>query len=124
AAPRDPAAAIRRRGACGVPPPVFGGAPRPRSGGAADGRGRARPACGRQLSIRLWPRPQGGAPQARRLPGGNGRRAHDRAAPSLAGTLFLSTRCSINTSFWKAGHTPTLFAAFLYFDLSFMVWYV
>ncbi len=25
-------------------------------------------------------------------------------------------------SFWKAGHTPTLFAAFLYFDLSFMVW--
>ncbi|MCQ4347840.1 NarK/NasA family nitrate transporter [Pseudomonas stutzeri] len=30
----------------------------------------------------------------------------------------------MNTSFWKAGHTPTLFAAFLYFDLSFMVWYV
>lgn len=28
------------------------------------------------------------------------------------------------TSFWKSGHTPTLFAAFLYFDLSFMVWYV
>ncbi|MAH01412.1 MAG: MFS transporter [Pseudomonadales bacterium] len=27
-------------------------------------------------------------------------------------------------SFWKAGHTPTLFAAFLYFDLSFMVWYL
>ena len=26
------------------------------------------------------------------------------------------------TSFWKAGHTPTLLAAFLYFDLSFMVW--
>ena len=25
-------------------------------------------------------------------------------------------------SFLKAGHTPTLFAAFLYFDLSFMVW--
>lgn len=25
-------------------------------------------------------------------------------------------------SFWKAGHAPTLFAAFLYFDLSFMVW--
>ena len=24
--------------------------------------------------------------------------------------------------FWKAGHTPTLLAAFLYFDLSFMVW--
>ncbi|MFD1106297.1 nitrate/nitrite transporter [Sphingobium olei] len=26
------------------------------------------------------------------------------------------------TSFWKAGHTPTLIAAFLYFDLAFMVW--
>ena len=30
----------------------------------------------------------------------------------------------MNTSFWKSGHTPTLFAAFLYFDLSFMVWYI
>ena len=28
------------------------------------------------------------------------------------------------TSFWKAGHKPTLFSAFLYFDLSFMVWVV
>lgn len=27
-----------------------------------------------------------------------------------------------STSFLKAGHTPTLFAAFLYFDVSFMVW--
>jgi NNP family nitrate/nitrite transporter-like MFS transporter len=26
------------------------------------------------------------------------------------------------TSFWKAGHLPTLLAAFFYFDLSFMVW--
>jgi NNP family nitrate/nitrite transporter-like MFS transporter len=26
------------------------------------------------------------------------------------------------TSFWKAGHWPTLIAAFLYFDLAFMVW--
>ena len=25
-------------------------------------------------------------------------------------------------SFWQAGHRPTLFSAFLYFDLSFMVW--
>ena len=24
--------------------------------------------------------------------------------------------------FLKAGHPPTLFAAFLYFDISFMVW--
>lgn len=27
-----------------------------------------------------------------------------------------------NTSFWKAGHLPTLYSAFLYFDVSFMVW--
>ncbi len=27
-----------------------------------------------------------------------------------------------NRSFWKAGHKPTLLAAFLYFDVSFMVW--
>ncbi|MCM8610991.1 nitrate/nitrite transporter [Accumulibacter sp.] len=28
----------------------------------------------------------------------------------------------MNTPFWKAGHRPTLLAAFLYFDLAFMVW--
>jgi NNP family nitrate/nitrite transporter-like MFS transporter len=28
----------------------------------------------------------------------------------------------MNSDFWKAGHKPTLFAAFFYFDLSFMVW--
>ena len=28
----------------------------------------------------------------------------------------------MKTNFWSAGHKPTLFAAFLYFDLSFMVW--
>ena len=28
----------------------------------------------------------------------------------------------MKTSFWNVGHKPTLFAAFLYFDLSFMVW--
>lgn len=28
------------------------------------------------------------------------------------------------TSFWKAGHSPTLLAAFFYFDLSFMVWVI
>ncbi|MDX5298120.1 MAG: MFS transporter, partial [Gammaproteobacteria bacterium] len=27
-------------------------------------------------------------------------------------------------SFWKSGHLPTLITAFLYFDLSFMVWYL
>lgn len=30
----------------------------------------------------------------------------------------------MNKDFWKAGHTPTLLMAFLYFDLSFMVWYI
>jgi len=28
------------------------------------------------------------------------------------------------TSFWRSGNTPTLFCAFLYFDLSFMVWVI
>lgn len=28
------------------------------------------------------------------------------------------------TSFWKAGHTPTLLSSFFYFDLSFMVWVI
>ncbi len=28
----------------------------------------------------------------------------------------------MNRAFWKAGHWPTLVAAFLYFDLAFMVW--
>ena len=27
-----------------------------------------------------------------------------------------------SNSFWSAGHRPTLIAAFLYFDLAFMVW--
>jgi MFS transporter, NNP family, nitrate/nitrite transporter len=30
----------------------------------------------------------------------------------------------MNRSFWQAGHAPTLLSAFLYFDLSFMVWYL
>ncbi|SEA93422.1 MFS transporter, NNP family, nitrate/nitrite transporter [Paraburkholderia sartisoli] len=30
----------------------------------------------------------------------------------------------MDRSFWRNGHTPTLFSAFLYFDLSFMVWYL
>ncbi len=30
----------------------------------------------------------------------------------------------MKAEFWKSGHTPTLFAAFLYFDLSFMVWVI
>ena len=30
----------------------------------------------------------------------------------------------MESGFWQAGHRPTLFAAFLYFDLSFMVWVI
>ena len=30
----------------------------------------------------------------------------------------------MNNSFWQSGHRPTLIAAFLYFDLAFMVWVV
>ena len=30
----------------------------------------------------------------------------------------------MNSGFWQAGHRPTLFAAFLYFDLAFMVWVI
>src|SRR6478735_1993021 len=30
----------------------------------------------------------------------------------------------LSRSFLKSGHTPTLFSAFLYFDLSFMVWVI
>ncbi len=30
----------------------------------------------------------------------------------------------MTSGFWQAGHRPTLFAAFLYFDLSFMVWVI
>lgn len=36
---------------------------------------------------------------------------------SLQGNDAMKT-----SSFWKAGHAPTLLAAFFYFDLSFMVW--
>lgn len=38
----------------------------------------------------------------------------------------LGRSASVNTGsdagFWNAGHRPTLIAAFLYFDLAFMVW--
>ena len=43
-------------------------------------------------------------------------------------TAFLEERVAIQaakadgSSFWRSGHWPTLVAAFLYFDLAFMVW--
>ncbi len=30
----------------------------------------------------------------------------------------------MDRNFWRSGHTPTLFCSFIYFDLSFMVWYL
>ena len=41
------------------------------------------------------------------------------ATAFLDGTAPASTD---DNSFWRSGHTPTLIAAFLYFDLAFMVW--
>lgn len=42
------------------------------------------------------------------------------AALGGAGTTTTTTKAS--GGFWQSGHTPTLVAAFLYFDLAFMVW--
>ncbi len=43
-------------------------------------------------------------------------------------TAFLDGAAPVtpapDKSFWRAGHSPTLVAAFLYFDLAFMVWVV
>lgn len=37
-------------------------------------------------------------------------------------TAFWEARKQSDGGFWSSGHTPTLIAAFLYFDLAFMVW--
>ncbi len=37
-------------------------------------------------------------------------------------TAFWDDTAKARTGFWASGHTPTLIAAFLYFDLAFMVW--
>ncbi len=37
-------------------------------------------------------------------------------------SIYIEYWEAMNKSFWNAGHRPTLLAAFLYFDLSFMVW--
>jgi len=39
-----------------------------------------------------------------------------------AGSSGSAGRSADRAGFWGAGHRPTLFAAFLYFDLAFMVW--
>jgi NNP family nitrate/nitrite transporter-like MFS transporter len=51
----------------------------------------------------------------------------EKRARRATGTLLLENEivreeASMQKSFLKAGHLPTLVAAFLYFDLSFMVW--
>src|SRR3569832_2099005 len=40
----------------------------------------------------------------------------------MATTFWQGEETARSSSFWDAGHTPTLTAAFLYFDLAFMVW--
>jgi MFS transporter, NNP family, nitrate/nitrite transporter len=40
----------------------------------------------------------------------------------MATEFWDKTTGAPKTSFWASGHTPTLIAAFLYFDLAFMVW--
>ncbi|WP_010544649.1 nitrate/nitrite transporter [Sphingomonas elodea] len=44
------------------------------------------------------------------------------ATAFLDGTVKAPDRTTQASSFWRSGHTPTLVAAFLYFDLAFMVW--
>jgi NNP family nitrate/nitrite transporter-like MFS transporter len=40
----------------------------------------------------------------------------------MATTFWQETKDTAPDSFWSSGHSPTLIAAFLYFDLAFMVW--
>ena len=44
----------------------------------------------------------------------------DAVAPEMR--TAATARIGDKTGFWQAGHRPTLIAAFLYFDLAFMVW--
>ncbi len=46
----------------------------------------------------------------------------DGEAEAANDALMIEPNAVPATSFWKSGHTPTLIAAFLYFDLAFMVW--
>lgn len=48
--------------------------------------------------------------------------AYWRPDDESAAAEAQSTATRPSVSFWKAGHAPTLVAAFLYFDLAFMVW--
>lgn len=44
------------------------------------------------------------------------------STPAFKSASALPGQASGKIPFWKAGHPPTLLAAFLYFDLAFMVW--
>src|ERR1700756_5714210 len=48
--------------------------------------------------------------------------SHNR--PAGQGRPARRTNLQMHKGFLKAGHLPTLFASFLYFDLSFMVWVI
>ncbi len=45
-------------------------------------------------------------------------------ATAYANELAANTSPAPGGNFWSAGHVPTLIAAFLYFDLAFMVWVI
>ena len=45
-------------------------------------------------------------------------------ATAYANELATNTSPAASGTFWSAGHVPTLIAAFLYFDLAFMVWVI
>src|SRR5207245_4354614 len=118
----------------------------PRSGDPGAGRGagapvcggrspRGPPRCGHHCGLRTAlpasrvPRPVVGRARALRvpLPPRRLRRAH-RARPlrpAAAGARGRARHASMKlTEFAKVGHWPTLLAAFVYFDLSFCVWYL
>jgi MFS transporter, NNP family, nitrate/nitrite transporter len=52
------------------------------------------------------------------------RTREDRCFPQFVKPDFLGSKENhiMNKGFWHSGHRPTLIAAFLYFDLAFMVW--
>ncbi|MES2095280.1 MAG: nitrate/nitrite transporter [Pseudomonadota bacterium] len=42
----------------------------------------------------------------------------------MATAIWNEEKRDTSNGFWRSGHTPTLIAAFLYFDLAFMVWVI
>jgi len=52
----------------------------------------------------------------------SGNKAVGRVHPNERDISTLEKQTAEAGSFWKSGHLPTLFSAFLYFDVSFMIW--